>query len=45
MTADEELDYYISPATIRVDKENNIIDQQVPARYRGENVIVEREKN
>ena len=43
MTADEESDYYISQATIR-HNEKEILEDQVPARYRGENVIVEKEK-
>ena len=44
MTADEEFDYYISQATTKVDKDNVIAEDKVPARYRGENVIVEKEK-
>jgi DNA-directed RNA polymerase subunit beta len=44
MTADEEFDYYISQATTKVNAENVIIEDKVPARYRGENVIIEKEK-
>jgi DNA-directed RNA polymerase subunit beta len=44
MTADEELDYYISPATIHIDNNGQIVDAQVPARYQGDNVIIEKEK-
>jgi DNA-directed RNA polymerase subunit beta len=44
MTADEEFDYYISQATTKVDDKNVISEDKVPARYRGENVIIEREK-
>jgi DNA-directed RNA polymerase subunit beta len=44
MTADEEFDYYISQATTKVDAKNVITEDKVPARYRGENVIVEKEK-
>jgi DNA-directed RNA polymerase subunit beta len=43
MTADEETDYYISQATISPDGKN-INDARVPVRYRGENLIVEKEK-
>ncbi|MDD3392493.1 MAG: DNA-directed RNA polymerase subunit beta, partial [Bacilli bacterium] len=41
MTADEELDYYISQATVEV-KDNEIIEERIPVRYRGENVIIDR---
>ncbi len=44
MTADEEMDYYISQATVEVDENNNIIQQRVPARYKMESVIVEPSK-
>lgn len=44
MTADEEFDYYISQATTKVDETNSISEDKVPARYRGENVIIEKEK-
>ena len=43
LTADEESDYYISQATIGIDKENNITDEKVVARLNGENVIVKKE--
>ncbi len=43
MTADEELDYYISQATVSKDGKN-IEEDKVPVRYRGENLIVEKEK-
>ncbi|HHT37931.1 MAG TPA: DNA-directed RNA polymerase subunit beta [Mollicutes bacterium] len=39
LTADEEHDYVITHATTAVDKDNNIIEEQVTARYRGENII------
>ncbi len=42
MTADEETDYYISQATIETD-ENEILMNRI-ARYRGENIMVKREK-
>ena len=44
MTADEEEDYYISQATIEVDKKGNILDENVPVRFNKDNLIVPREK-
>lgn len=44
MTADEELEHYISQATVKVDDENVIIPERVPVRYRGENLIVNSEQ-
>ena len=44
MTADEELEYYISQATVDLDKDNNIISERVPVRYRGDNIMVEADK-
>ena len=43
LTADEESDYYISQATIGMDKDNNITDEEVVARLNGENLIVKKE--
>jgi len=43
LTADEESDYYISQATIGMDKDNNITDETVVARLNGENLIVKKE--
>ena len=43
MTADEELDYYISQAAVKIEKDK-IADEVVPARYRGENIMIEAEK-
>ncbi|MBQ3021359.1 MAG: DNA-directed RNA polymerase subunit beta [Bacilli bacterium] len=43
LTADEENDYYISQATIGMDKDNNLTDNEVVARLNGENVIVKKE--
>jgi len=40
LTADEEKDFYISQATINIDDDGNLLDKTVPARYRGENVLV-----
>ena len=44
MTADEEMDYYISQATVNIDDNGYITDSRVPARYRDNNVIIEKEK-
>ena len=44
MTADEELDYYISQATVAVDENNKIIEKSVPVRYHGDNIIIETDK-
>mgnify|MGYP002543069864 FL=1 len=40
MTADEELDYYISQATVNVNENNELIDERINVRYRGGNAIV-----
>ena len=42
MTADEEEDYYISPATINVNSKNEIEDEEVPVRYRRDNLIIKK---
>ena len=39
LTADEELDYIISQSTVGTDESNKIIDEQVNARFRGENIL------
>ena len=44
MTADEELEYYIAPATIKSDDEGNILGNKVPVRYQNDNLIIEKEK-
>jgi DNA-directed RNA polymerase subunit beta len=44
LTADEESNYIISQATVAINKDNEITDRIVPARYRGENILVEKEK-
>ena len=40
MTADEELDYHISQATVKLDENDNFVDERVPVRFRGENVMI-----
>ena len=39
LTADDELDYVISQSTVGTDETNKIIDEQVAARFRGENIL------
>lgn len=43
LTADEELDYIISQSTVCTDEDNKIIDEQVNARFRGENILAKPE--
>ena len=40
MTADEELDYHISQATVELTDDNTIAAESVPVRYRGDNIMV-----
>jgi len=40
MTADEELEYHISQATVKLDENNCFADSRVPVRYRGENIMI-----
>ena len=42
MTADEEKDYYISQATIAINENNEIVDDEVIARLNGDTVYVDR---
>ena len=42
MTADEEKDYYISQATIALNENNEIVDDEVIARLNGDTVYVDR---
>ena len=44
LTADEELDYIISQSTVETSEENVIIDEQVRARFRGENILAKPEQ-
>jgi len=44
MTADEELDHYISQATVDLDENNTFVAERVPVRYRGDNIIIESTK-
>ena len=42
MTADEEKDYYISQATVDLDKNNEIVADEVIVRINGDNVMVKK---
>ncbi len=44
LTADEENDVIISQATVTTDDNNIMIDEQVAARFRGENILVKPEQ-
>ena len=39
LTADDELDYIISQSTVETDENDKIIEEQVNARFRGENIL------
>ena len=41
MTADEELDYHISQATVKLTENEEFVADRVPVRYRGENIIID----
>jgi DNA-directed RNA polymerase subunit beta len=43
MTADEEHDYYISQATVDLDKNNKIVNDEILCRLNGDNVMAKRE--
>ena len=43
LTADEELDYVISQATVGMDENGKITDKEVAARFKGENIIAKTE--
>ncbi len=44
MTADEEENYYICPATIKVNSKNEIDDDNVPVRFNRDNLVVSKDK-
>lgn len=44
MTADEEENYYICPATIDVTENNEIADEEVPVRFNRDNLMVSKLK-
>ncbi|MBQ9319061.1 MAG: DNA-directed RNA polymerase subunit beta [Bacilli bacterium] len=41
MTADEELDYHISQATVKLNENDEFVDEKVPVRYRGDNIMID----
>ena len=41
MTADEELEYHISQATVKLTDDNKFADEKVPVRYRGDNLMID----
>ena len=43
MTADEETDLYISQATVKLDDNNRIVENEILCRLNGDNVMVKRE--
>ena len=43
LTADEEKDYYISQATVKMDENNKIVEDEVIVRLNGDNVMAKRE--
>ncbi len=44
LTADEEDNYVVAQANARLDENGNFVDEEVIARFRGENTIVPREQ-
>jgi len=42
LTADEERDYYISQATIKLDENNEIVEDEVLVRFNGDNVMAKK---
>ena len=44
MTADEEADFYISQATVKLDDNNRILEDEVLVRINGDNVMCKREQ-
>ena len=44
LTADEEQDYIISQSTVNTNEDNVIIDKQVAARFRDENILAKPEQ-
>ena len=41
MTADEELEYHISQATVKLNDNDEFVDEKVPVRYRGDNIMID----
>ncbi len=44
MTADEELQYYIAPATVKSSEDGDILEDNIPVRYQNDNLIIDKSK-
>ena len=44
LTAEEDTDYYISEANIKLDDDNHIVENEVIVRYNGDNLMVSKDK-
>ncbi len=44
MTADEELQYYIAPATVKSSSDGDILEDNIPVRYQNDNLIIDKSK-
>ncbi|WP_141434108.1 DNA-directed RNA polymerase subunit beta [Bacillus sp. 03113] len=44
LTADEEDNYVVAQANVRLDDDGSFLDEEVVARFRGENTVVKRER-
>ncbi|MFV0425110.1 MAG: DNA-directed RNA polymerase subunit beta [Bacilli bacterium] len=44
LTADEEKNYVVAQANVKMDENNNILEENIVARYRGENILVNKNK-
>ncbi len=44
LTADEERNYVVAQANLKMDDDNNILEENIVARFRGENIIVDKSK-
>lgn len=44
LTADEEKTYVVAQANIKMDDKNNILEENIVARFRGENILVNKNK-
>ncbi|MFC3885284.1 DNA-directed RNA polymerase subunit beta [Bacillus songklensis] len=44
LTADEEDNYVVAQANVRLDEDGSFLDEDIVARFRGENTVVKRER-
>lgn len=44
LTADEEDNYVVAQANVRLDEDGSFLDEEVVARFRGENTVVKRDR-